>query len=100
MLLLKCQDEYLGFVHVRIDKEERPGWGFILEFYIVPNKRRLGWGRRLFNLCVEILKERNVEDIWLLTDQAAEKFWQSLGFKETGEIDKETGQKTMARSSK
>ncbi len=96
LLLLKHHNEYLGLVHMKIDKEERPGWGFILEFYIVPNKRRSGWGLRLFKLCVEILKERNVEDVWLLTDQAAERFWRSLGFGETGEVDKETGQKIMA----
>ncbi|RLF93439.1 hypothetical protein DRN45_05410 [Thermococci archaeon] len=35
---------------------ERPGWGFILEFYIVPDKRRQGWGRRLFNYVVNILQ--------------------------------------------
>jgi len=80
---------------MKIDKDERPGWGFILEFYIVPSKRRLGWGRRSFNLSLEILRARAVENVWLLTDQAAEKFWHSLGFEEAGEIDRETGQKIM-----
>jgi len=55
-------------------RAERPGWGFILEFYIVPNKRRLGWGRRLFSLCMEILRKQNVKDVWSLADQAVEKF--------------------------
>ena len=95
LLLLKCQDAYLGLVHMKIDKDERPGWGFILEFYIVPERRGLGWGRRLFKLCVQILRARDVSDIWLLSGQVAEKFWHSLGFKETGEIDRETGQKIM-----
>ena len=98
LLLLRSGDEYIGLVHMKIDREERPGWGFILEFYIVPDKRRLGWGTRLFNLVVAILKDRHVKNIWLLTNQRAKPFWLSLGFKETGEIDKETGQIIMIKS--
>jgi len=98
LLLLKRKGEYSGLIHMKIDKDERSGWGFILEFYIVPSKRRLGWGRRLFNLSLEILRVQDVEDVWLLTDQASEKFWRSLGFEETGEVDRETGQKIMVTS--
>jgi len=29
LLLLKHQNEYVGFAHVKIDKNERPGWGFL-----------------------------------------------------------------------
>jgi ribosomal protein S18 acetylase RimI-like enzyme len=97
LLLLKCGIEYIGLVHLKIDRDERPGWGFILEFYIVPNKRRLGWGRRLFDLIVKILQGRGVKNIWLLTDPAAKVFWLSLGFRETNEIDKETGQRIMVK---
>lgn len=61
LLLLKYGNECLGFVHMKIYRNERLGWGLILEFYNVPNKRRLGWGRRLFNLIVEILKARDVK---------------------------------------
>jgi len=98
LLLLRYGNEHIGFVHMKIDRDERPGWGFILEFYIVPNKRKLGWGRRLFNLIVKILKARGAKDIWLLTTPAVEQFWCSLGFKETGEVDRETGQKIMVTS--
>jgi len=31
-----------------IDQEERPGWKYILEFYVIPPLRRQGLGRRLF----------------------------------------------------
>jgi GNAT superfamily N-acetyltransferase len=86
LLLLKYRNDYLGFVHMKIDRDERPCWGFVLEFYIVPDRRRLGWGRRLFNLSVEILRTRGVKHIWLLSKPASESFWRSLGFRETGEI--------------
>ena len=95
LLLLRSGDEYIGFVHMKIDKDERPGWGFILEFYIVPNRRRFGRGRKLFNLSAKILQDRGINHVWLMTNQAAEPFWHSLGFIETNEVDKETGQKIM-----
>ena len=28
LFLLKHKNEYVGFAHVKIDKDERPGWGF------------------------------------------------------------------------
>lgn len=98
LLLLKVGGEYIGFVHMKIDRDERTGWGFILEFYVLPSKRRLGWGRMMFNHCLEILKARGVRDIWLLTNPVAEHFWQKLGFKTTDERDIETGQKIMTKS--
>ncbi|MEM1551683.1 MAG: GNAT family N-acetyltransferase [Candidatus Bathyarchaeia archaeon] len=39
LLLLKDENEPAGFAHFKIDKDERLGWGFILEFYISPAKR-------------------------------------------------------------
>jgi GNAT superfamily N-acetyltransferase len=96
LLLLKWRNDFLGFVHMKIDRDERPGWGLILEFYIVPNRRKLGWGRRLFHLCVEILRSRSVKHIWLLSKQASESFWRSLGLRETGEI--EENEKIMVAS--
>ena len=96
LLLLKYKNEYIGFVHMKIGGE-RPGWGFILEFYIVPDKRRQGWGRRLFNYVVNILQAHGVNNIWLWSASDAEPFWYSLGFRETGEVME--GKKVMEISS-
>lgn len=96
LLLLKYQGRSLGFVHIKIDKDERPGWGFILEFYIVPDKRGLGWGSELFSLVWKILQDQGVQSIWLLASSPSDSFWRSLGFQETGEI--EDGQKVMVLS--
>jgi N-acetylglutamate synthase-like GNAT family acetyltransferase len=96
LLLLKWRNDVLGFVHMKIDRDERPGWGLILEFYIVPNRRKLGWGRRLFNLSIEILRGNGVKHIWLLSKQESESFWRSLGFRETGEV--EENEKIMVAS--
>jgi GNAT superfamily N-acetyltransferase len=97
LLLLKHQGENVGFAHVKIDKNERVGWGFILEFYIVPIKRKMGLGRTFFNLVAGMLQARGVKDVWLLADSSAELFWCSLGFKLTSAMDKETGQHIMTK---
>jgi GNAT superfamily N-acetyltransferase len=98
LLLLKHQNVYVGFAHVKIDRDERPGWGFILEFYVVPIKRKMGLGRTFFNLIADMLQSQGVKDIRLLADSISEPFWRSLGFRLTGEVDKETGQNIMAKS--
>lgn len=100
LLLLKHENKYVGFAHLKIDKDERIGWGFILEFYIVPTKRKMGLGRTFFNLISSMLQNEGVKDIWLLADSASEPFWRTLGFKLTGEVDKETGQNIMTKSLK
>ena len=97
LLLLKFYDRHLGFVHMKVDKHERTGWGFILEFYIIADERRKRWGTRLYRKCEGILRKRGVRDIWLLTNPEAKPFWQSLGYMETGEMDKETGQEIMEK---
>ena len=95
LLLFRYRDEYIGFVHMKIGGE-RPGWGFIMEFYIIPSKRRRGWGRRLFNRIVTILQAQGVDNVWLWSAPESEQFWHSLGFRETGEIIE--GKKVMVRS--
>lgn len=79
------------------NRQGRTPWlGFYLEFYIVPDKRGLGWGSELFSLVWKILQDQGVQSIWLLASSPSDSFWRSLGFQETGEI--EDGQKVMVLS--
>ena len=54
--------EYLiGFVYGKIDREEhrgyvRPGWGYVMEFYIKPEYRRNSYGRENYKHLENILK--------------------------------------------
>lgn len=47
-------DEILvGFLYGKIDQEEhkgfiKPGYGYIMEFYVKPEYRRMGYGRMMF----------------------------------------------------
>ena len=76
--------EPVGFTHLKVDKTDRPGWGWILEFYIKPKYRRKGWGRHLYTESTKQFKEKFNQ--WLTSNPEAIPFWKSLGFKETGEI--------------
>lgn len=87
LILVKHLGEYLGMVHAKIDRQERLNWGYILEFYVVPSARRAGWGSRLFGHVVNLLRERDIEHVWLAADPSAEAFWRSVGFRETGESE-------------
>lgn len=86
LLLAKDKDGYIGFVHFKIDREERPGWGFICEFHIVPQSRRQGWGSWLYRKALERLANEGVERIWLTASRTGTGFWRAVGFEETGEI--------------
>lgn len=98
LLLLEVEGDHIGFVHMKIDRDDRLGWGFIMEFYIEPQRRRTGWGCRMFGLCREILVEYGARDIWLTTNPEAEPFWTKLGFEDTGMIDRRNDLKIMTMS--
>jgi len=98
LFLLMHKDKYVGFIHAKIDKDERPGWGFILELYVVPEKRGMGLGRILYKHVEQILRSRSVKNVWLLTTNKIVPFWRKLGFKLSKERDKETGQLIMTKS--
>ena len=98
LFLLMYRDKYVGFIHAKIDKDERPGWGFILELYVVPEKRGMGLGRILYKHVEQMLRSRSVKNVWLLTTNKIVPFWRKLGFKLSKERDKETGQLIMTKS--
>jgi len=98
LFLLKHEKEYIGFTHFKIDQDDKPGWGLLMELYIIPDKHRLGWGRKLYKHIERILREQNVQNIWLTTDPKAEAFWFSIGFTETGIIDERNNLKIMTLS--
>ena len=93
LLLLKSEGDCVGFAHAKTDRDDRPGWGYILEFHMVPSERRRGWGRELFNHIVGILRARGISQVWLTSNAGAQAFWRSLGFNPTGE--EEHGQTVM-----
>lgn len=86
LLLVRGKDDYIGFTHFKIDREERPGWGFICEFYIVPRYRRQGWGSWLYKRALEKLVDEGAGSVWLTASRTGTGFWRAVGFEETGAV--------------
>jgi len=85
LFLLRSDGEFIGFVHMKVDRTDRPGWGWMMEFYIRPEHRMRGHGRRLYERSEEILRDRGIRDIWLTSNPEAVPFWKAVGYIETGE---------------
>lgn len=86
-----------GFCFFKIDKDERQGWGYIMEFFVLPGNRRKGLGRLLLQLSLKRMGESGVKQVWLSSAFLAEAFWQACGFDFTGETY-ENGKKVMTRA--
>lgn len=85
---VKINNNMVGFAHFKIDKSERVGWGYILEFYIIPDFRRKGLGRKLYSFIRQELTCCEIENIWLTAGKLdGEPFWFSLGFVDTEETE-------------
>jgi GNAT superfamily N-acetyltransferase len=90
LILLKIDTVSVGFVHAKIDKDERVDWGYIMEFYINPSYRRNGLGTHLYNFIKQKFISCGIKNIWLAADKiTGEPFWFSIGFMDTGELENE-----------
>jgi len=89
-------DQVFGFAHFKIDKDERPGSGYILEFYVVPERRRRGLGQECLSLITNILTVAGCKTVWLASHSTAEAFWRACGFRETEELER--SQKVMIKA--
>ena len=79
----------IGFSIYQIDAPDsnwcqRPGWGFIREFYVIPAYRKQGIGKRLAAHTEAVLRAMGAEHLYLTSDQAI-PFWQRCGWRLTGE---------------
>lgn len=81
----------IGFAYGKIDIEGqkgyvRPGWGYVMEFYIKSEYRKNGYGKELYRHLENIFKENGVKNIWLTADPVTgEPFWSAVGFNNSGE---------------
>lgn len=73
-----------AFSVFQIDREDsdwckRPGWGFIREYYVVPEYRKQGTGRTLAQHTENELHRMGAENLYLTSDGAV-PFWQKCGW--------------------
>ena len=94
----------LGFFYGRIDQPEdsgykRVGWGYIMEFYVLPEYRRKGHGREMLSHLESFFAENGIKQIYLTADPVTGKpFWEAMGFISTGEICPDNGQEIYEKT--
>jgi GNAT superfamily N-acetyltransferase len=79
-----------GFSVYQIDTEQsdwckRPGWGFIREFYVVPECRKSGTGKALAAHTEQQLRSLGAKKMYLTSTDAV-PFWEKCGWKLTEEL--------------
>lgn len=90
LMAIKVNASMIGFAHFKIDRRERIGWGYILEFYIIPSFRKKGLGRKLYSFIKQEFINCDIQDIWLTAaKENGESFWYSMGFMDTGKTENE-----------
>lgn len=84
-------EDLIGFAYGKIDREDhrgyvRPGWGYVMEFYVKYKYRRNGYGREIYKHLENIFKSNGVRNIWLTADPVTgDPFWSAVGFTNSGE---------------
>ena len=84
------EDRCIGFSVYQIDTPEsdwckRPGWGFIREFYVVPECRKSGTGKALAAHTEQQLRSLGAKKMYLTSTDAV-PFWEKCGWKLTEEL--------------
>ena len=94
-----CYDgeDPIGFLYGKVDHPGdkgyvKPGYGYVMEFYVLPERRRRGVGRALFGRLETLFEEDGVERLYLTADPVTGRpFWEAMGFVDSGETSPENG---------
>ena len=84
-------DDLIGFLYGKVDHEDhkgfiKPGYGYIMEFYVCPQYRRKGYGKRMFLHMERLFRNDGAKRMYLTADPiTGEPFWKAMGFANTGE---------------
>ena len=81
----------IGFLYGKVDHEDhrgfiKPGYGYIMEFYVKPLYRRRGYGRTMYRRLEGLFRQDGAKRMYLTVDPVTGKpFWEAMGFTATGE---------------
>lgn len=102
--LCYTEGEIVGFLYVKIDQPDdkgyhRTGQGYIMEFYVLPEHRRKGYGRIMVSHIEHFFREQGVTQMYLTADPVTGKpFWSALGFTSKGEFSPDNGQEIFEKA--
>jgi GNAT superfamily N-acetyltransferase len=100
-----CYDggKLVGFYYAKVDHIGhkgfiKPEYCYIMEFYVVPEYRRRGYGQAIYARILELFSDHNTKRMYLTADPVTgEPFWKSLGFEHYGEISPENNQQIFEK---
>ena len=84
-------EDLIGFLYGKVDHADhkgfiKVGFGYIMEFYVCPQYRRRGYGRRMFLHMEQLFRKDSAKRMYLTADPITGKpFWEAMGFASTGE---------------
>lgn len=84
--LCLIQNAPMGFLYGKVDHAEhhgyvKPGYGYIMEFYVQPDYRRKGYGTAMFRRLEDLFRQDGVERMYLTADPVTGRpFWEAMGF--------------------
>lgn len=65
-----------------------PNFGYIMEFYVLPQYRRQGYGESMFKNIEKTFMNHGTKYMYLTPEEVSgEPFWYTLGFVDSGKID-------------
>ncbi len=106
-LFLAWQEQKaVGFFYGKIDREgdsgdPRPGWGYVMEFYVAKQFRRTGIGTAMYNEMETLFRRGGAGCFYLTADPVSGvPFWLAMGFSGTGIISPENQQEIYEKKTK
>lgn len=97
------ESSLIGFFYGKIDQAEdkgykKTGYGYIMEFYVLPDFRRNGYGRLMFRQLEFMFERDGAKHMYLTADPVTGKpFWEAMGFISINEKSPENNQEIYER---
>lgn len=106
MCLKLCvvNSETIGFLFGKIilpeDKDyKKVGCGYIMEFYVLPEYRRNGCGRQMYQFLENFFISKHIKQLYLTAGSVTGKlFWEKMGFILTGDISLDNKQEIYEKT--
>lgn len=66
---------------------KNPYYGYIIDIYCIPEKRRNGYATKIIEAILTLLKERNIKNVKLKASEDGKLLYEKMGFHNSGEME-------------